>query len=91
MRRALVVRAQDEEAPPGAQHCHRVTPSSLQEVDERCHGVEDEAQQQDEVEARRGEVLVEHEEVVAEVEEDLPRALGREAPPAEVIDDATRG
>ena len=68
-----------------------MTGFELEEVDEGREDVEEEAAEQHAVQAGCGEVLVDHQEVVPEVEEDLPRALCREAGTTDVVDDRGGG
>ena len=63
----------------------------LKEVDKGGEDVEEEAAEQHAVQAGCGEVLVDHQEVVPEVEEDLPWALCREAGTTDVVDDRGGG
>jgi hypothetical protein len=64
--------------------------TKAQEIDERGEGVEEDPPEEDMIEPRGWEVLVEHEEVVAEVQEDLPWTLGRECSSSDMIDDGAR-
>jgi hypothetical protein len=65
--------------------------AKAQEIDERGESVEEDPPEEDMIEPRGWEVLVEHEEVVAEVQEDLPWTLGRECSSSDMIDDGARG
>ena len=61
--------------------------AELHEVEERGKGIEEDTHEKHEVELPRGQVFVEHQEVVAEVQIDLPWALHREATAAHVVDE----
>ena len=87
----FVALALDHKAAPALEDGVAVTWLELKEVDKGGEDVEEEAAEQYAVQAGCGEVLVDHQEVVPEVEEDLPWTLCREAGTTDVVDDRGGG